>query len=144
PPVGISILPMNYWLSLSKWLTEFLMEHSIDDFSNVSDIYNLLLDFIYHQESPNHIKESMINLFNRFIQLLRQYGRRGIQHLNSLPIHRMSKLIREVQTLYHKESNGLFSTYFQSLLEAIVSVMMFQEEERFRNKKSSSHDKVSK
>jgi hypothetical protein len=124
-------IPATTDLSLARWIVEFLLDSSLENELNLlPKLFDAIVDFAYRLAIPCELKESMLHVLARLIYKLRRRGPEGLNILCGLSLKRLSKLRQEMLSLYEteKKRGGLYSSYFQALIELMVSVKLFEYE----------------
>lgn len=133
--LNFTMVPLNSTLSLCKWLSEFLLEYSIEYKFELCPLFNNSINYVFKNSIPSCNKEAFINFLTRFIHLEKLYFAPYDSRLALKNPKRLEAFNKEMQTLYDSEKDGLCSTYLQSLIELVASIKMQQLEERIRRRK---------
>lgn len=131
---NISLTPVTTDFSLARWLTEFVLEHSLGTFELYDRVFNSIVDLAYTLSAPGPLKESLFYLMSHFIQTLLQKSLSDPTLLNASLTRQLGKFKQELINLRNEENRGLHSKYFQVLLEMLIVAQLYESQASLASK----------
>eukprot|EP01125_Pyxidicula_operculata_P006688 TRINITY_DN229_c1_g1_i2.p1 TRINITY_DN229_c1_g1~~TRINITY_DN229_c1_g1_i2.p1 ORF type:complete len:4506 (-),score=1363.41 TRINITY_DN229_c1_g1_i2:44-12730(-) len=131
-----SVIPATLDVAIARWLIDFTFNYALFTNTDLSELMNMLTNYLFNNSVPSPLKEGVIGLMSSLVHKLRSKGKIGLKSISSFDWKRLSKLKSEMFYIHEYErrkglsssslTSPLYSTYFQSLVDFNVSMKLFK------------------